>query len=328
MKIDNIFIVESPLQALVALELAGKFSEKKNAIYYRLGGKGREKNNEQIFNVVEMGEWFYKFEVRFDQSGSYSYHQSARDFILEERERLKEVDNIFFGEFRSHWMHVFRMSVPSNRYILLDDGAATLIVKKNFIDKKKFFPDDYFYKSSSRIKSVIKKYCYRFFYRNLYEKNNENVPVLLASPFLRDESDYKVDFSCLKKKYLKEAEGGSPNLRKAFFFGSKYSESGIVSLDYEVRFIEMVVAYYKNKGVGTVYCSHRDESDHKLKCIERVGCEEVVKPDVPAELFLLARHGDVSEISAAYSSVLSNLSLIFSEKEVTSFKLSGEELSA
>lgn len=57
LKLDNRFIVESPLQALVAVELSLQFSGKNNVIIYRLIGKRRERNDAQISKVIELGNW-------------------------------------------------------------------------------------------------------------------------------------------------------------------------------------------------------------------------------------------------------------------------------
>lgn len=326
MKLDNLFVVESPLQALVALELAESFRGKKNGIYYRLCGEGRERNDLQIRKVVELGEWCFKHEVRFDQSNSYSHHQSVRKFVLQESHKFSKVGGLFFGEFRSHWMHIFRMAMPAKSYVLLDDGAASLTVKHAFIDKGNYFPADYFYSSQKLVKKLAKVIYYKYHYRDLYDEHKRCYPVEVASAFLKEESNYKVDFSSLRERFLKPSEVTAPSESKAYFFGSKYSEAGIISLGSELELIKSVVDYHKSFGLSTIYCSHRDESPEKLDYIQGLGCENVISPDVPAELFLLERHEEVAMISAAYSSVINNLRLVLPGKEINSFVLKEDSI--
>lgn len=319
MKVDNLFVVESPLQALVALELVESFPGKKNGIYYRLSGQGRERNDAQIQKVIDMGEWFFKQEVQFDQSSIFSYHKSIRHFILQESVKFRSIDSMFFGEFRSYWMHIFRMAMPANSYVLIDDGAATLTAKNNFIDKKIYFPVNDLYNSSSFIKRLAKKIYFNINYRGIYAGEKKYYPVGFASAFIKEGVEYNVDFSSLRKRFLKVYSESLPSVKKAYFFGSKYSEAGIISLDSELYLIKNVVDYHYSFGLSTIYCSHRDESQQKLDCIQGLGCEDVISPDVPAELFLLERHEEVAMISAAYSSVINNLRLVLPGKQINSF---------
>ena len=79
--------------------------------------------------------------------------------------------------------------------------------------------------------------------------------------------------------------------------------------------------HYANKGLGLVYCAHRDE---KIELIRALGPIEIMRPDLPAELFVLERDREILEIGAAYSSVVNNLSLMFPDKPITSFRLERE----
>jgi hypothetical protein len=63
--IDNLFIVESPLQALVAVELGLQFKGQNNGVIYRLSGEGRERNDDQICKVIDRGQWSFVRQVAF-----------------------------------------------------------------------------------------------------------------------------------------------------------------------------------------------------------------------------------------------------------------------
>lgn len=314
--IDNLFIVESPLQALVAVELSLQFSDQKNGIIYRLSGKGRERNDNQILKVIERGHWLFSRQATFSTSGGLAYHLSVRSFTLNlKKEFYGSVRNCFIGEFRSQWMHLARLSIAPEKYVLMDDGAATLTAKRQYIDKGIYHPVNIF-SSASTLKNLVKN----ILYFGLFDKAQEEVPLVFASAFLKKESEFKVDFSYLKEQVVKKSvQQDMPG--KAYFFGSKYSEAGIISRDYELKFLASVVNHYKEKGLDLVYCAHRDESAGKLKQIENLGDVDILLPDLPAEIFVLEQHNAVYEIGAAYSSILNNLNIIFPEKSFSSFRL-------
>jgi hypothetical protein len=316
--IDNLFIVESPLQALIAVELSLQFQGQVNGIIYRLSGKQREHNDEQILRVVEHGNWSFKESIQFGEAGGgLAWHIHCRSWIVKLRKQLRnKVRTVFFGEFRSQWMHFARFAVAPERAVLMDDGAATITVKKQFIDHGIYYPKDCWLS-----KSFVKKAVKEVIFSGFIEKAQARKPLLFASAFLKDESEFKVDFSEIRGVLTNNSELVFKDNPKAYYFGSKYSEAGIVSQSYELEFITKIIAYYRAKGLSLVYCAHRDESNEKLSLIRHIEGLQVIRPGLPAELFLLERDADISEIGASYSSVINNLSLIFPDKPITSFRL-------
>lgn len=316
--VDNLFIVESPLQALVAAELSLQFAGQKNGIVYRLSGKERVRNDEQIISVIELGKWSFRQEVRFSESSALLFHIDARKCVLELRRRFRNnVQNLFFGDFRSRWMHLVRLNLLAERNVLMDDGAATLVSKKRHIDRGVFYPRE-LWKSQGSLNNLVKN----IIYFGLVDESQALRPVSLASAFLKDESVFRVDFLLVRKKLGGVCKSSSITSQpKAYFFGSKYSEAGIISREYELEFLCEVFSHFNRKGLGVVYCAHRDESNEKIKLISTLGAVEVVRPSLPAELFVLGRDKSIAEIGAAYSSVVNNLSVIFPDKPIISFRL-------
>lgn len=318
--IDNLFIVESPLQALIAVELSLQFEGQENGIIFRLSGKNRERNDEQICSVVELGDWSFKEKVKFAETAGLTWHINARKYIVELKKRFRgSVRNLFFGEFRSQWMHFARLAIAPEKFVLIDDGAATLIAKSRYIDQGIFYPRELF-----ASKSIIKQVVINAIYFGVFEAEQAKRSVAFASAFLVDESEFEVDFASLRRKLARQPNTELEVLPKAYFFGSKYSEAGILSRSYELEFISNVLKYYKGKGLALVYCAHRDESEIKLDAIRSLKGVDVIRPSLPAELFLIERDADIIEIGAAYSSVINNLSLIFPDKAIRSFRLEPE----
>jgi hypothetical protein len=84
--------------------------------------------------------------------------------------------------------------------------------------------------------------------------------------------------------------------------------------------------YYAQKGLALVYCAHRDESTEKLDVIGLLDNLNIIILELLAELFILVLHENVSEIAVAYSSVINNLSLMFPDKPIASFRLNSEAI--
>lgn len=318
--VDNLFLVESPLQALVAVELSLRFKDKKNVIVYRLSDKKRKRNNEQIEKVLKYGVWAETKEISFDNRSAITSHLS----IIKALKNLKKnfnhnVNELFIGEFRSQWMHFARVAISPNKTVLMDDGAATVTVKRNFIDKGVYYPAA-LWEQTSLIKRLVKRHLYRGFLQSRVLQSR----LYLASAFIKAESLYPVDFSALKELF----KTSEKNIGKkaVFFFGSKYSESGIVSREYELVFLQRVKRFYSSYDCDLVYCAHRDESDEKLDVLRNTLKFKVVMPEAPAEIFLLENNQRILEVSGAYTSILNNAKLILPEVLVRAFQLTPEEI--
>lgn len=320
MIIDNLFIVESPLQALVAVELSLKFEGQVNGIIYRLSGKERERNNEQIIRVIAYGSWAFQESVQFSETAGLVWHLNCRRYVTQLKRRFRhKVKALFFGEFRSQWMHFARFAIAPEKSVLLDDGAATLTVKHQYIDQGVFYP-----KNSNL--NIIKKLTKKVIFLGLTDDTQIRKSLAFASAFLKDESEFEIDFSMVRKLFANRPKSECIRSPKVYFFGSKYSEASVVSRGYELDFIHRIVTYYKSKGLGFVYCAHRDESDEKLCLIERLGNIDLVRPSLPAELYILEQYENVVELAAAYSTVVNNLYLMFPDKPLACFRLDRDEV--
>lgn len=211
--VDNLFIVESPLQALVAVELSLQFEGQTNGIIYRLSGKGRERNDEQIVNVIELGNWSFTERIQFSEPSPILWHINTRKHIVELKGRYRNnVRNLFFGEFRSQWMHFVRFALSAEKFVLMDDGAATLTCKSRFIDRGIFYPRE-LWASKCPIKNLVRK----IIYLGVFNTAQELRPVTFASAFLKDESEFRVDFSSIRKK-LGELPDSVPSISGQAYF--------------------------------------------------------------------------------------------------------------
>lgn len=319
LKIDNVFIIESPLQALVALEISLNFPDEKNAIIYRI--TCRENNDKQIQNIINLGNWESK--VCFLYTGRLAYLLHSRRFFKILLNEYHGIKRTFFGEYRAQWMHFARFCIGAEKDYLIDDGAATIYVKKKFIDKHEFYPVSSLFKVS-----LIRRIHRALPLIGLIKTRNLNYPFNFASAFVSDENGINVNFENLKKKF-KCPDNPKLNVqKKVFFFGSKLSEGDFISIDYELEFLIKVLNYYHENNFNVVYCSHRDELSDKLLKVKKIGFIEVLRLDIPAELFFLQNHSDVVEFASAYSSVLINFAHILPDLKIRSFQLDYGEISS
>ncbi|MEL7798444.1 polysialyltransferase family glycosyltransferase [Idiomarina loihiensis] len=320
--VDNLFIVESPLQALIAVELSLKFEDERSGVIYRLSGANRKRNDEQIEAVIEYGNWSFSKGIILEKRNAFFYHLLIRKVLKKIRIRFRgQVKQLFLGDFHSQWMHLSRTAVNPDITILIDDGAATLNVRNRFTQQGIFFPENLW-----KTRNFLKELTKNIIYFDFINKEKLSKPLFFASSFLKSESIYLVDFSALKERFKKKENEDKAN--SVLFFGAKYSEAKIVSFEYELIFISKVKDFYGGRNLSVTYCAHRDESDEKLNFIESQLGLVVVKPCIPAELYMLSENQSVAEIASAYSSVLNNMKVLFPEKTIRSFMFMNDEINA
>jgi hypothetical protein len=332
---SNIYLVESPLQALCALEASLRNAGDENIIFYYLSEmSGREKSNNQMTAIIELGGWAvseaFKVSVCF---GKLSAHHGRANLIRGLYKRFSgNADRLYIGEFRSKWMHQARLAIRPKETWLIDDGAATIKIIEGNIKKGEFISQGVFSEAS---------WLSKFFFLLIYRRYQyglaglKNKPINVFSAFLNEGDIGHVavlgnkvamirnDFKEVKTFFN---ESNKSMIDEVYYYGSKYSEAGIVSLAYEITFLRGIKEYYLSKGIVVRYFSHRDESPEKLDEVENVFPNMVMLDSDMAEIYLLKAQELPSEISAAYSSMLVNLNILFPKIKKTSFRLNPSEI--
>lgn len=323
----NLILVESPFQALCALEVSLRNKNDKNILVYKLSESPERKvNNSQIENTISYGDWTEIIEFKANNKyGGLSVHYSTAVFLRNLASRYSDkIDKLFFGEFRSRWMHQARLAINASEDWLIDDGAATIKAVNESISKGVYVDSNVLVKSSA-IKSVVFQLIYGKYERKLSELKKQ--PVNVFSAFVSETNGdlglEKNNFSYIKS-FFNSKDNGKSN--KVFYYGSKYSEAGVVSQEYELAFLNKIQCYYSQKGLEVQYFTHRDESSAKLELVEKIFSNSVIKNTDMAEMHLLKSGVKPVEIAAAYSSVLSSLNVIFPEIKKTSFRLKEAEI--
>ncbi|MGX5913511.1 polysialyltransferase family glycosyltransferase [Aliidiomarina sp. Khilg15.8] len=314
----NLFVVESPLQLLSAIEASSQYVDKSNVLVVRYGPDSRIRNNAQIKLLIDTVEWDKIIEYRPINGKSIRQILSLKKFLSYIKSSYEgSVDNMYMGEFRSDWMHYVRSAVAPKETYLLDDGAVTIRIQKEFLTKKNHLPG---HMTGRRWKSAVKKIVFKRF----LQKNIVNKRINLFTAFNITSIDgqivHKHNFDYVRKLFSK---GDSSTSSKVLFFGSKYSESKIISLQDEIQLLLQVKKHYEDEvGINEItYVAHRDESADKLGLIEKVLTIPVIKPDLPGELFLLDLECLPSHIGGFYTSLLPNSKVMFPSIDFSSFRI-------
>jgi len=312
------------LQALGAIEAAYLQKDMKNVVVVKISN--RERNDSQLLAVVDGFNWDEKIQYKvLLKSGKYKSPLHFIFFILKMKKKFYgDVCNFFMGEFRSEWMHDLKGALNPKFLYLLDDGAVSIVVQKKYIGQNIY--NSYGIKSpeglGGKIIKKIKGLLYYSFRRNHLQRIVPNLFTVYELEPIPGQKIIRNKFSYLKSKKINFDVVGD----EVFYFGSTYSEANIVSLDYELRFIESIIGHYEKKAIRFVYIPHRDESSEKIELIKKEFNVQIKYLNVPAELYFFSSDKFPAHIGGGYTSVLLSLFEQHSFKSVTAFRLPENEI--
>lgn len=309
----NVYLVESPLQLLSAIEAKASFPLTESIIIVR--NSSTVKNNQQMEIVRNLTTWS---EIIIIKTFFYTFDSDIQLIHLLRRlqSRKLDIDNLFVGEYRS-WVHrLFHKNLACKHIYLLDDGAAIINVQKNLIAMGKEYP--YINKMKLLLLQIWSAA------HGLHWKT-------VAIPNLFTCFDLMpVSAQMIKKntfgfvRQLLDKKPVEPN--EIFFFGSTLSNplspvNGIISRDDEIAYIQKISTYFRTKGKMLVYIPHRGEDSAKLDRI-RQECGLRVKNFVlPAEIELMNITSMPEGIASFYSTALFTVSRLHPFSSVEAFRM-------
>lgn len=322
--LNNLYVVESPLQALCALEVSlGKHNEH-HFIIARLSNEARNRNNQQILKILQLREWNNKIIIKPLVSRN-KYINIVRDLkqLSEIRKKFRsKIDSLYIGEFRYEFMHMIRCAVDANNVYLLDDGAATVKVIQDYIKNGKYHPTI----NLSNSKNILKRTIYKYLYGKYKDKKILAKKIEVITAFANEDINYgikELKFNNIKKLYK---DHRTTDDKIVYYYGSKYSEAGVISLEYELEFLSSIKSYYDKKDMQIFYFSHRDESEEKLSVLENELNFIIRRNDDIAELHLLKSSILPKEVAGAYTSTLNNIRNLFPDMNITSFRIVDDKI--
>lgn len=288
----NFYMVEAPMQLLSAIE--NKKDDTENILIVNCGSKERISNFQQLNSLILKSTWseiiYLKHYNNYITRAIYFLIKYVYFRVRFYKSRVKNA--IFLGEFRSFYFCLMARIISVNRITLLDDGLATISLQKRFFSK------------GIGVKEYHKGGKERFFYKlvsfgfNIKINKNE-IPNVLSN-FNLDNYKYK-DQVIQQSTIIKSSQKA---IDVFYFFGSKYSEIGILKLEDEVKLLGII--FEENRFHESIYyIPHRDEGIKKLKLIESIGYK-IKTLDKPAEIYFIDQFVP-KNIAGFYSAVLLTL---------------------
>jgi hypothetical protein len=325
-----ICFVESPLQ-LLCLDEFVKFGNVERLKVIVRSNPSRPNNERQLrkllgdklvlSNVPELSCVFiYNRETVFSIIPDYHTYRCALA-----KESATIWDYAVIGDLRIPWMRRYSQSSQYNSLICLDDGMASFLIRDEIINS-----DNLNYRKKPDKKSIratVRGMCIAIVEGACslsYRKRIEIKDLILYSSFIDpSEVDVQVeknDFSSIRKSNKKKSK-----VQEAWYYGSPLSERAIVSVYHELELLLAAKSFYKDRGLDTLYFAHRDDSEDKLKAIRELGLN-IVKSEIPAELFIAQSEKIPIAIAASGSSVFFTLNKILDDIKYTNFCFDPEKI--
>jgi len=326
----NLYIVESPLQLLSALEAREYFKEDYSILILKYSGD--LKNDAQILRVLKkLNNFDEVIEVRpfFGvREANFRLLIILKIFQVKKTPFLK----IFIGEYRSRYHRLFFDILVSEENYLLDDGAITIELQNKFIPTGKYYTSIKFSNAEKKFtkwaEGFLKQNYFRLISHLFYIPKNvshQDIHIFTCfdlKPYNQNQKVIKNTFAYSnkfnKRKYVDEA--------KVYFFGSYLSELNILRRDLEFSLLEKIIRYYRSKNKELVYIPHRREKIEKLELIQDKFNINLFAFSYPAEIQFLLMDVHPYGISSFISTALFTVSKIFDFSIVDAFCLPMEQI--
>lgn len=305
---NNLFVVESPLQLLNAIEAKHFFHDTSSILVVRYTKNGY--GNRQINNLLELTKW--DKVLGFKYSGKADFLKSL--FVIKKLRSNNNFTNIFLGDYRNHWMKLFIANLTYDNVYLLDDGAGTLFLQKSLS------PDII---SRGKQASIIKKLLLNSLSLKDYLKGDDILHLFTMFDLTSHQGQkvIKNRFDFLKS-LIKDGIAWEED--KIFFLGSNLSEMKIVSQEFYVKFIGIIREHYKN--MEMVYIPHRGEDVSKLRDIKDKYKICIKKFDHIIEVAFVLENIKPLHIASFYSVALYTLRQIYPDTRIDAILLPDAEL--
>ena len=306
----NLYIVESPLQLLSAIEARSAFKAEKHFLvvrYYK-----NKKTNAQLKRLLSLAKWDEVYEYKFYISTEFQALFFIR-LIKVLKNNCMEFESIFIGEYRSEYMWMFLNNLLHKARYLLDDGNVTIEVQKNYLTRKKLN----IFTSSSVINIMIS-----FFKLNKAKSNSINLFTMFELTPHKNQIVISNNFNDLSSKMVGKS---ITDESVVYFIGANLVELGIVTEDYFIEAMYKIRAYYKKMGKAMIYIPHRREGRGKLNNVTDLGIfvENFINP---VELEFLYKKIRPHHIASFYSTALYSLKKIYNIIHVDSFTLDYDQV--
>lgn len=303
----NVFLIETPLQLLNAIEAKEYFKDMKSLLIVKYSGNA--KNDLQIDQLLKLSQWDKIIYIRSNISKMITNFKALL-FLRYLKKLSHQYEYIFIGEFQSHTFQSFCKNLEVKKCFILDDGVYTINLQKNILSKDKHIHEKE--DALAIVKTAIKKI--------LGLNDNKNITMHLFTCFDLEPHNKQLiipnNYYFVKKMVLNEIK----IIESVYFYNSAISEQGIMRLEDELLMLEKVDAYYKEMGKQITYIPHRFDSTVKLNKIQKMNIP-IKKLEYLAEIEPLFNGELAGEMASFFSTTLYTLPKIYNFNRVQAFKI-------
>ena len=314
----DIALVESPLQALSAIEAVHYYRLHNTWLFVRYGHtERRHRNNKHMDKAIENHN-FKKIIKLKDQRYTTLNHLQNYALYLFFFFCRRRIRSLLIGEWRSDWMQRCIDISRKEEVTLCDDGIIIVDILRNKLEKGAQWQGD----EGTSLKAIIK----RSIVKALGSREGHSAKFKLFTAFFEESDSDKIlidhnSYSYIQSQLQKNQQFGM------YYFGSKYSEAGYFPLDVEIKFLRAVFVFLSEQEPHEqiLYIPHRDDSVKKIKKVEEIGFK-VLYLESPAELHFLSADTFPKLISGAFTTAVANLSIIYKPDNVILFRLPYDQI--
>lgn len=305
----QLFVVESPLQLLNAVEARQYFSiAAEDALLVVLRGVS-EKNQQQTLQLVERNEWADITEL--GETKRLADFLKGKRKIARWLQQKGSVEQVFIGDYRARFMRHLANSA-GKKVILLDDGTATLAVA----DKRQQGVS-----ASDKYQSSWRKY---FNKRRIFGYQDQDIPALTYFTSFNITANTKDIITRHHYQFLREKLGHYQRSDSWYFIGCPIVDMGIVSETSYLRYLQLIA---DSTSDPVFYIPHRREDPEKVAMFARQLGWQVRSFDKPLELALIESDELPQGFLGLYSTALDNAVLLFGEMlQIKSYEIPPEDI--
>jgi len=260
-KLDNLFVIRSPLQLINCIEAINYFNLKDNILVIIYNNT--ENTNKQIDNLIDLYPWKNIIRLNQEQKRSKFFIYIA----LIKKLKKERYNYLFFGDFGSIYKLIIA-NVKKNQVWYVDDGVGTINVYKSIL------VDNTLNKLSSRM--------LRFLLAGLSIKIKDDINLFTYFD-LKPLKHSKVIYNGLEyfsKQYLQN----SVNDDIVYILGQPLVETNLLLEDDYFYYLDSIKSMFDKK---IIYIPHRTEVIDERMNRYKSDDFEILEIDVPVELYFM-----------------------------------------
>lgn len=316
----NIFFVYNAFIYLNSLELRNKLRLESSECVLIIN-TFRTKNLRQLINIINKEDWseihytFFninkvtKHQLYSDSNSRHGFFRMLFLYLkgfLKTKAIVKKYNNLNLlvnGIYKDYLVSHFANSVNYKEYYYVDDGNMTLFVNENIRKEEA--------KNNFKIKFFEGNFKEKLFYYILTKIYKLNIRPIKHIHFFSSHNLVEYEYDSYDKNEYQQLSSSIAHKQidddLVFFLGGPLIEIGICHPENYYKLMDKVVENYNNKKI--IYLPHRFENEKELLDLKVRYKFEILKHDMPIELYLSTLVTIPSTIASFYSSALGNLNV-------------------